>query len=89
MQQVKIAEFKAHLSSHLRKVRNGEEIVILDRQEPIAKISPFKRKKSELTIIPAKEKGNWKKLTLKGPKLDIDVVKLIRQDRNREYDRLR
>jgi antitoxin (DNA-binding transcriptional repressor) of toxin-antitoxin stability system len=37
---VGIADLKAHLSEHLRKVRNGETLTVLDRDTPIAQIAP-------------------------------------------------
>lgn len=41
MHQVNIAELKNRLSHYLDKVRGGEEILIRDRQRPIAKIVPL------------------------------------------------
>ncbi len=41
MSTVNIRDLKTNLSSHLNKVRAGEEIVILDRSTPVAKIIPF------------------------------------------------
>lgn len=38
---VSVAELKNHLSAHLARVRAGEEILIRDRQTPIAKIVPL------------------------------------------------
>ncbi len=39
-EEVGIADLKAHLSEHLRKVRNGETLTVLDRETPIAQITP-------------------------------------------------
>lgn len=38
---VSIADLKDNLSAHLARVRNGEEILVRDRQTPIAKIVPL------------------------------------------------
>ena len=38
---VRIAEFKARLSSHLRKVRQGHPLVLMDRNTPIARVLPY------------------------------------------------
>jgi antitoxin (DNA-binding transcriptional repressor) of toxin-antitoxin stability system len=38
MQEVKIAELKARLSYYLRLAENGEEVVVKDRDRPIARI---------------------------------------------------
>jgi prevent-host-death family protein len=40
MRQVKIAQLKDHLSEHLRAVEAGEEVVVTDRNRPIARIVP-------------------------------------------------
>jgi len=36
-----IADLRNHLTQYLQEVRAGEEIVVRDRQRPIAKIIPF------------------------------------------------
>jgi len=41
MRSVNIAELKNRLSAYVRFARNGEEIVIRDRNLPVAKIVPF------------------------------------------------
>ena len=41
MSKVRIADLKAHLSEHLRKVRNGRTLTVLDRDTPIAQIIPY------------------------------------------------
>jgi len=84
MKQVKIAEFKTHLSSHLKQVRQGKEIIILDRKQPIAKVMPLVDRKKQLLIVrKAKTKGGLKKLRFKGIKAKVDVVKALREDRDR------
>ncbi|MGC2301349.1 MAG: type II toxin-antitoxin system Phd/YefM family antitoxin [Acidobacteriaceae bacterium] len=41
MRTVKIGVLKNRLSAYLRHVRNGEEVVVLDRDKPVARILPF------------------------------------------------
>ena len=41
MSKVRIADLKAHLSEHLRKVRAGRILTVLDRETPVAKIIPY------------------------------------------------
>ena len=43
MRTVNIGELKNRLSGYLQYVRDGEEIVIRDRNEPIARILPFRK----------------------------------------------
>jgi prevent-host-death family protein len=41
MKRVKIAELKDRLSEHLRAVERGAEVVVTDRDRPIARIVPL------------------------------------------------
>ena len=43
MKTVNIGELKNHLSGYLQLVRKGEEIVIRDRNVPVARILPFRQ----------------------------------------------
>jgi prevent-host-death family protein len=41
MSRVGIADLKAHLSHHLRRVRGGRSITVMDRDTPVAQIVPY------------------------------------------------
>ena len=41
MKRIRIAELKARLSEHLRYVREGHEVTVMDRDSPVARIVPF------------------------------------------------
>ena len=41
MRTVRVAKLKAHLSEHLRIASSGEEVLVLDRNTPIARIVPL------------------------------------------------
>ena len=41
MRPVQIAELKARLSRYLRQVRAGAEVVVTDRDRPVAKLVPY------------------------------------------------
>jgi antitoxin (DNA-binding transcriptional repressor) of toxin-antitoxin stability system len=41
MKTVRIAELKSRLSEHLRSVRKGRTLTVLDRDTPIARIVPY------------------------------------------------
>lgn len=43
MIKVKIGELRNHLSKYLKKVRQGGEITVTDRDTPIARIMPPRR----------------------------------------------
>ena len=40
MRTVNISDLKARLSAHIRLVRDGEEVLVCDRNEPVARIVP-------------------------------------------------
>ncbi len=41
MTHVRIAELKSRLSEHLRLVRKGRTLTVLDRDTPVARIVPY------------------------------------------------
>ena len=41
MSRVRIAELKAHLSEHIRRVRGGRTLTVLARDTPVARIVPY------------------------------------------------
>ena len=41
MSRVRIADLKARLSEHLRSVRKGRTLTVLDRDTPVARIVPY------------------------------------------------
>ena len=43
MKTVNIAELKDHLSAYLNAVKAGEEILVRDRNQPVARIVPLSR----------------------------------------------
>ncbi|MEK7287325.1 MAG: hypothetical protein AAB091_02025 [Elusimicrobiota bacterium] len=84
MLQTNIASLKARLSYYLSFVKNGQDVLVLERKHPIAKISAVSREAGDSMITPAKYPFSKLK-ELKGitPKRKIDVVKLLREDRDR------
>jgi prevent-host-death family protein len=52
MTTVKIADLKDHLSAHLRAVEAGAEIVVTDRNRPIARIVPIAQPTPGVTLKP-------------------------------------
>lgn len=47
MKSVNIAELKNHLSEYLNVVKAGEEILVRDRNQPVARIVPLARSRDE------------------------------------------
>ncbi len=82
MKQVRIAELKARLSEHLRAVRRGETIAVLDRDTPVAHIVPV-REPAALRVrkpMPGAPRPNRVPLP-KPAKLKVDVVGLLLEER--------
>lgn len=83
MNEVGIAELKAKLSEHLRKVRRGESVTVLDRKTPVARIVPIERPATALGRRPPKENAPPPgRVKLPAPSgLRRDVVELLLEDR--------
>jgi prevent-host-death family protein len=54
MKTVQISHLKAHLSEHLRDVRAGETLTVLDRATPVAQIVPLRGGGKRLAVRPAR-----------------------------------
>lgn len=80
MLDVEITELKARLSEHLRSVRNGDTLRVLDRDTPIARIVPPATQPLEI------RKARRRLRDLKHPPRPAkrtDSVALIVEDRRR------
>ena len=51
MQQIQIAEAKAHLSALIERVEAGEEIIITRRGKPVARLIPEPREKPSVADV--------------------------------------
>jgi prevent-host-death family protein len=88
MKQVRIADLKAHLSEHLRTVRRGQRLTVLDRDTPVAEIVPYERGRAEtLTVSRHKARGTptgrvpLPPLPRTGRKLKRDIVEVLLEER--------
>jgi len=83
MSNVRIADLKANLSRHLRAVRAGETITVLDRDTPVARIVPIETTANGLVIHPPKRPGRLADVPLPPPiRTKVDIVELLLEDRN-------
>jgi len=80
MSDVRIADLKARLSEHLRSVRNGGTLTVLDRDTPIARIVPYAAQ--PLEIRKAQRRVRDLKLPPK-PARRPDSVAVLLEDRRR------
>ena len=82
MRRVNIADLKARLSEHLRYVRRGHTLTILDRDTPVATISPVAE--GAFLSIRSPAAGAPKLREIKIPrslKLKVDPVALLLAER--------
>ena len=94
MRAVNIADLKDNLSRYLNEVRRGAEVVIKDRNKPIARIVPLAAEdddEAELLDLVATgsarlprtgepfPKAFW---SGKLPKADVDLLELLMEDRD-------
>jgi prevent-host-death family protein len=80
MSNVRIADLKARLSEHLRSVRNGGTVIVLDRDTPVAQIVPYAA--PSLEVRKASRRLRDLKLPPK-PGKRTDSVTLLIDDRRR------
>lgn len=80
---VGVAELKARLSAYLRAVRRGNDLVIHDRNEPIARIVPYAAADQRLVVRePARKYASLARVPLPRPvKLKVDAVQLLLDER--------
>ena len=83
MKSVRIAELKSRLSEHLRAVKRGQTITILERDSPIARITPLKSKSSPLVTRPRSARAiPLSEIPLPAPlSLRTDIGVLLAQER--------
>lgn len=83
MNTVRIADLKARLSEHLRAVRRGRTLIVLDRDTPIARIVPYTKEADALQIRkPRPGAPRLADVPLPPPlKLKIDILDLLAEER--------
>ncbi|HXM70533.1 MAG TPA: type II toxin-antitoxin system prevent-host-death family antitoxin [Thermoanaerobaculia bacterium] len=82
MERVGIADLKAHLSRHLRRVRSGKALTVVDRGTPVATLVPFSQGAERLVIRPPSDPAPLAEIPLPPPLAGApDVVDLLLQER--------
>ncbi len=85
MKYVKIAELKARLSQYLRYVRTGREVTVLDRETPVARLTPIASGLPLRIREPLKRYRTLTSVPLPKPlPLDGDIVDLLLEERQGE-----
>lgn len=85
MTEVRIAQLKAKLSEHLRRVRRGHTLTILDRDTPIARVVPYDEPGPLSVREPPRGGSGLREVPLPRPLgLDLDVVDVLLEERQVE-----
>ena len=84
MKRAKVSELKTHLSAYLAEVRRGRSVVVCDRTIPIARLVPYAPDEDDgFEVLPASlPLTDLKKVRGVRPKRVVDVVRLLREDRD-------
>ena len=86
MRRVGIADLKAHLSGHLRTVKKGEVVVVMDRGTPVARIVPAEDPHAGLVTRPLRRDLQSVKRILQDLApldLPVDSLSILLEDRKR------
>ena len=86
MDTVGIAELKARLSEHLRAVRRGRTLTVLDRDRPVARIVPYDTERRPLTVrSPRPRAARLARVSLPPAlRVKVDLVALLAEERQHE-----
>jgi prevent-host-death family protein len=84
MKRALVSELKAHLSAYLGDVRRGDSIVVCDRATPIARLIPYEPDADDgFEVVPASSPvSDVRRIRSLRPKQAVDVVRLLREDRD-------
>ncbi len=86
MKKVGIADLKAHLSGHLRTVKKGATLLVMERGTPVARIVPAGSAQGGLvTRPPTRELSSVRQLLKRLPPLalPVDSLSILLEDRKR------
>ena len=75
---INISYFKSHISAELRSVREGQKLIILDRDIPVAEVVPFLPAEEALVGRTQTRELTFKKLDLR---VERDPLEFLMEDR--------
>jgi prevent-host-death family protein len=83
MKKIGVADLKAHLSEHLRAVRRGRSITVLDRDTPVARIVPYTEEAFEVRRSSRRPKALKELARPARPDASTDSLAVLLDDRGR------
>lgn len=82
MTRVKIADLKDHLSEHLRAAERGAEVIVTDRDRPIARITQYAEPGPRASLRPPVESfAEVRERRFEPAGWPIDSLSLLREER--------
>jgi len=83
MKKAKVSELKARLCSYLAEVKQGDTVIVCERQTPIARLIPFSEEDPDLRVREAgrqilKKLGKIRPVRLRKK---VDVGRILRETR--------
>lgn len=84
MRKVKIAELKDQLSKYLRAVERGEEVLVTDRDRPIARIVPVTEADDPILVLPPKRPfSSFRRRRFSPARWRVSSTRLLLEERRR------
>lgn len=86
MKKVGVADLKAHLSGHLRAVKKGETLIVVERGTPVARVVPATELRSGIvTRPPIRDLSAVRRMLKALPSLALPISSLtiLLEDRKR------
>jgi prevent-host-death family protein len=84
MKRAMVSDLKLHLSAYLAEVRRGASVIVCDRATPIARLVPYDDEERDgfEVVAASRPVTDLAKVRRVRPKRGIDVVRLLREDRD-------
>ena len=83
----KIFELKNRLSAYLREVKNGHEILIMERETPVAKMVPYSNRMRDFTVRePRGDLQGIKKIPRVKLRKRVDILKILEETRGDRWE---
>ena len=80
-----VSNLKAKIGRYMKAVRNGQEVVVTDRDEPVAKLVPLRVGPSSAVVVAFARNANaapFGSRPVTKRRHDFDVVAMLRSERD-------
>ena len=80
MKTISVSALKAHLSAELRKVKAGEQILVLEHRHPVAILQPY----AEERVVVREPKGTYEPALME-PLTSVDPATALEHERGERW----